>query len=102
MGKLGYSREKIKHVQECIYSHRGSKKIPRKSIEAKIVASADAMSHFDNLAGLFRIAFAVYDFSTSEARKWVLEKLGRSWQKLIPEARKMFEDRYVAIKMALA
>jgi len=48
--ELGYDEEKIELVKLCISNHRGSREDDRKSIEEKIIAEADAMSNFENIA----------------------------------------------------
>ena len=49
---LNYSKETIEKVKHCILTHSSDKNYPPKTIEAKIVASADALSHFDNFIAL--------------------------------------------------
>jgi hypothetical protein len=36
-----------------------------------------------------------------KGKKWVLEKLERSWKKIMPEARKIIDKQYKAIKLLL-
>jgi len=36
-----------------------------------------------------------------EGTRWVLNKLERSWNKLIPEAKEIIREKYDAIKLAL-
>ncbi len=40
--RFKYPQEKIEKIKHCIYAHRGSRSIKRKTVEAKCVASADA------------------------------------------------------------
>ena len=60
LSKYNYPKEKIEAVKHCIMSHRASKNIPQETIEAKIIASADSMAHFDNVRSLLYLAFAVH------------------------------------------
>ncbi|MFC1686362.1 HD domain-containing protein [Patescibacteria group bacterium] len=99
--KYNYPQEKIEKVKHCILTHRGSKKIKRETIEAEIVASADAMAHFDNIPALMKVAFQVKEMDTDEGAKWVLDKIERSWKKLMPEAKEMMKEKYEAIKIVL-
>jgi uncharacterized protein len=99
--KHRYPENKIKKVKHCIISHRASKQIPRESIEAKIVASADALAHFDKVNSLLYFVFIHQKMNIDEGTKWVLAKLERSWKKLIPEAKEMVREKYKAIKIAL-
>ncbi|TES95950.1 HD domain-containing protein [Patescibacteria group bacterium] len=96
-----YPPEKIEKVKHCIFAHRGSKKIKRETIESEIVASADSMSHFDNIPALLELAYTVKKMKTDEGAEWVLNKIERSWKKLMPEAKKMMRKKYEAIKMVL-
>jgi len=99
--KLNYPPEKIEKIKHCIFAHRSSKSIPRETIEAKIIATADAMSHFDEIPSLFESAFIRFKMSPKEGKKWLSAKLERDWKKLIPEARKLVKDKYEAIRLIL-
>jgi uncharacterized protein len=50
--ELNYPEEKIELVKKCILNHRGSQQNKRESIEEQIVAEADVLSNFDNIAGM--------------------------------------------------
>jgi len=52
--------------------------LPRKTIEAKIVASADAMSFFDNIHSLLYLAYIRHKMNIDEGVKWVLNKLEKA------------------------
>lgn len=97
----GYSQKIIDEVKHCVESHRGSKNIPPKTTIAKIIANADAMAHFDTVPVFFY--WRCKDSSFEEAFKWVDEKIERDWNKklTLPEAKKMVEDKYKAIKLLL-
>ncbi|MFH1822405.1 MAG: HD domain-containing protein [Patescibacteria group bacterium] len=73
LGKFNYPETKIKHIKECIVSHRGSVKLNKKSIEAKILASVDAMSHITELADMFFLTFGVHKYKTPEGAIWLKE-----------------------------
>ncbi|MDD4901950.1 MAG: HD domain-containing protein [Patescibacteria group bacterium] len=92
---LGLPEAKIRAVKKCIFSHRGSVKIRKQTLEAKIIASADAMSHFYYLPDMFYLAYGVHKFKTDEGAAWLKAKLQRSWDKIVlPEARVMIrKDR---------
>jgi len=100
--RLNYPQEKIEQVKHCIYSHRASKKIERKTVEAKCIASADAMSHFDDIASIFSLAFTKHKMPINEGVPWILNKLERDWQKMTPEAKNIIKDKYKAIKVLLS
>jgi uncharacterized protein len=91
--KLGLPAEKIKAVKECIFSHRGSVRIKNKTLEAKIIASADAMSHFYYIPDMFYLAYGVHKLKTEEGAVWLKAKLQRSWDKIVlPEGREMIKN----------
>ena len=54
--ELQYPAEKIELVKKCILNHRSSQQNGRSSLEEQIIAEADAMSNFDNIAGIFKAA----------------------------------------------
>ncbi len=96
-----YPQEKIEAVKHCINAHRGSQGIPRKTIEAECVADADALSHFDNVPSLFRLAMVTMNMEEEEARAFVLGKLKRSHNKLTPTAKKLITKKYEAALVLL-
>ncbi len=80
---LDYPIDKIEQIKHCIYAHRGSKDIPRETIEAKIIASADAMSHFADISGLFHLVFIVNgETDHDKGKEFVKNKLKRSFDKI--------------------
>ncbi|MGB8780295.1 MAG: HD domain-containing protein [Candidatus Bathyarchaeia archaeon] len=97
--RFKYPQEKIEKVKHCIYSHRGSKAISRETLEAKCVASADAMAHFDRIPALLYFVFVRLGMDIDEGTKWLRDKLNRSWSKLIPEAKEIVRDKYEATKI---
>ncbi|MGD2247768.1 MAG: HD domain-containing protein [Candidatus Methanofastidiosia archaeon] len=97
--KFNYPEDKIQEVTHCILTHRGSKSIPRETLEAHIVASADAMAHFDHVESLFYIAFVKKGMNQDEAISWVVNKLENDWKKLMPEAKEIIHQKYEAVKV---
>jgi len=96
--KLNYPQEKIDQVKHCIKAHRCSKEIPRQTIEAECVASADAMAHITAFPSLLILAWQVHNLPYQEGIDFALGKMERSWNKLIPEAKELVEEQYQAIK----
>ncbi|HUW24000.1 MAG TPA: HD domain-containing protein [Patescibacteria group bacterium] len=94
--------QKIKAIKHCILSHRASKRMAGKTLESAIIASADSIAHFDNVDSLLYLAYVQHKMGIDQGKKWVLAKLERSWQKLIPEGKKLVEKKYQSIKEALA
>lgn len=99
--KYKYSPEKIEIITDAIESHRGSKPGEHKTIESKIVASADAMSHIIDAYELLHYAYTLKKLDPDEGANWVARKIERSWKKMMPEAKEMVKDRYDAIKLIL-
>ena len=92
--ELEMPAEKIQHIKDCILSHRGSVKIEQKTVEAKILASADAMSHITELPDMFYLAYHVHNLGTFEGAKWLQAKLNRSWNKIMPEGKELVQEDY--------
>lgn len=98
--KMEVPEDKIQMISDCIISHRGSVKLKKKTMEAKILASADAMSHFSELADLFYLAYNVHRLETREGVEWLQGKLKRSWAKIMPEGKDMVRKDYqIAMKI---
>ena len=98
MKEFGYPNERIKKVQEIIYSHSCDKEPMPSSLEGKILASADAMSHY---VKDFYLTIAVSDQRNLEDyKKWALTKLEKDYNKKIffPFAKKMIAKRHKIIK----
>ena len=99
--ELNYPEDKIQKIKHCIFSHRGSKDIIRETEEAKIIAEADAMSHFDMIADLFMVAFITERKNRQEGLKSVKQKLINSWNKLSPEGKIIIKPKYDAVMLLL-
>ncbi|MFA5076746.1 MAG: HD domain-containing protein [Patescibacteria group bacterium] len=100
LNQLKYPPTKIKQIEHCILAHRGSLKIARRTLEAKCVADADAMSHFADYKLLFHVAKQFGEIGPA-ANRFVLAKLDRSYNKLTPAARRIIRPRYQKIKSVL-
>lgn len=92
----GYSAEMIKKVQGAILTHACDKKLPA-TLEGKILATADAMTHYVNDFYL-RIA-TTRQRSLKEFKAWALEKLNRDYNKKIffPFAKKEIQERHTIL-----
>jgi len=92
--KFGYPEDKIQKVKACILTHRGSKKSNRETIEQKIMASADAMDHINDIAHMFYQVCKRREFK--DAIKWTFAKLERGWKKIeLPVGRKIVRKKYI-------
>lgn len=81
MKQFQYSKEVIKHVREIILSHSCDTKLKPKSLEGKILASADAMSHYIN--DFYLVIAVTGERNLIDYKKWALEKLDRDYNKKI-------------------
>jgi len=58
------------------------------------------MAHITELADMFFLAYGIHKLNSLDGSKWLKEKLERSWNKIIPEGRKMVKNNYkTAIKI---
>ena len=62
---------------------------------------ADAMSNFENIAGIFMAAFIYEKRNQGEAKVSVREKLQRKWNQLSFEGKEIIKPRYEAIMLLL-
>ncbi len=101
--KYGYPQDKINQVKHIIASHRGSSEVKPETLEAKIIANADAMAHFDVIPWLFKIALGNNGNDVQKSVRWVFDKAERDWNKKItlPEARELVMEKYKALKVVL-
>lgn len=99
---IDYPEDKIQKVKHCIIAHRGSKQIPRETKEAECVASADAMTHFRNISDMFYFVYHDLQELPEKGKQMVMDKLERSYRKMIPEAKRMVNEKYEALKIILS
>lgn len=95
-----YDYDKIKEVEHCILTHSSDEKYMPESKEAKIVASADSLSHFDDFLFIVHSAFKLNE-TMEERKEWILKKYAKAWKKLMPEAQKIAKPKYDAIKLLI-
>lgn len=99
--RLNYPRDNIEKIKHCIIAHRGSVKIKRETIEAECIASADGMSHFDNIVSLLNLALVIRKLDVENARIFAINKLQSFWDKMIPEAREIVKEKYESAMILL-
>ena len=87
---LGLDNKKVKKVVHCVKAHRTSRPPEPRTIEAKIVASADNLSHFSNFDFLVR----------RKGLDWAYAKIKRDLDSdfMLPEALEEAEDILEGIK----
>lgn len=99
LNQYNLPEEKIGKVCKCIERHRNRPGYEPVSIEEKIVASADALSHFYSV--FFLTFFKVHpstDLNTMVDME--KEKIERDWRdvNILPEAGKIAEMRYMTLR----
>ncbi|XOB42498.1 MAG: HD domain-containing protein [Candidatus Nealsonbacteria bacterium] len=101
MKEHGYKESFIEKVKHCILTHRGKKGPRPETIEARIVATADAMVHFDGFLYAFKLFVENHKIFEDILEK-VEQKMMRSWQKItIPQARDIIRDKYEAAMLLI-
>ncbi|MFA5856102.1 MAG: HD domain-containing protein [Candidatus Pacearchaeota archaeon] len=99
LSKLGYDPLRTKLVQECVLRHSTDKRYHPKTIEEKIVVSADSLSHLYNVPRLCKQAYSNNTSSIKDDTEWLINKCENLIAKMeIPEARNMAIKRYEQIK----
>jgi len=99
--ELGYDEDRIEKVKHCIHAHRGSQNISKESVEAQIIADADAMSAFDNIGGQFKATFIYDNMNQTDSRKYVMKKLINSYNKISDDAKKLIKPKFDAVMLLL-
>ncbi len=97
LSELGYPNDRTVRVCDCIANHRtgGS---PR-TIEAKILSVADALSHFRAIPYLMWLrGRRREEFPLS--MEWIWKKIGGDWEKrmTLPEAKALVKKEYEAFR----
>jgi uncharacterized protein len=64
------------------------------SIEEKIVADADAISHFDSIPSLLYLAYVNKNMDIENGANFVKNKLQRSFNKLSQESKEFYTQKY--------
>ena len=103
LSQLNYPEDRKERVKECVLRHRGSKALPRNTIEEECVADADVLAHFDCIPSVFHLAFGKneLDLSIEEGTEFVKKKLERDYNKLSDRTKVELKDRYENIMKVL-
>ena len=99
--KENYPNEKIELIKKCILNHRGSVLKEKNSPEEICLADADAMAHFYSIPSLLSMVYREKNLSIDEGRKFVMEKLERSYNKMSSKGKKLVQKQYVSAKNVL-
>lgn len=80
--KYDFDNKKIKLIETCIKNHRGSTNSRRKTIEEKIISTADAISHIEYPLPLFYTWYGKRKCTIENGAIEIKSKLQRSWNKI--------------------
>lgn len=94
LDQFEYDEQKIILVQKCILSHRGSVVKEKETIEELIISDADAISHFDSVPSLLYLAYVQKNLNIYDGMTFVKNKLNRSYNKLSPESKSLYQNKY--------
>ena len=96
LSKLNYPEDRKQRVKECVLRHRGSKELPRNTIEEQCVADADVIAHFDCIPSLFHLAFGGTEKNMTLEDKKRLKGLQpkRDFNKLSDRTKEELKERY--------
>ncbi len=98
---FGYSNQVINDIRHCVESHRCNGTIKPQTLLAKIIASADALSHLDIIPAMVQAGLKRYDNDVEKAVQWVYSKIERDYhEKLLCEpARILAVNKYSAFRL---
>lgn len=99
--KFNYPEDRKNRVKECVLRHRGSKDLPRNTVEEECVADADVIAHFDCIPCVFRLAYYELKLNVKDGEEYVRKKLERDYYKLSERTRNIIKDRYTNIMKVL-
>lgn len=97
--ELEYDEEKIKIIESSILTHSSDKNYEPKTLEQKILASADALAFFEDFLIFVHGLIHIKKIPETKAKKIIADKVKIGWEKVcsLPEAKKLAEPRYQAI-----
>lgn len=95
---MGCPQETVEEISGCIETHHGAPSVP-KTLPAKILANAHAMSVFDVMPAIFYSTLAMeHDFDKALGK--MQPKIDGEWEKVtLFEAREMAKPKYGAAKL---
>ena len=97
--KYNLDKKEIDKIKNCILRHRNNEQYPARTLEEKIVAVADTLSHFGSI-----FYFTYFKFHPNHSLERMVEddlaKLKREWRdiQILPKAKKLVENEYKTIK----
>lgn len=96
-----YPGDKILTIKNAIGLHAQPLKLGAGSPEAICLSNADAIAQIVNPSYWLFFAFRIMSMNYENGRQWYLNKIKLNWQMLIPEARKVAEQKYLAVAKCL-
>lgn len=100
----GFSDAEAREIIEDIVStHSAKKSNPPRTLDGKILATADAMAHLSNDFFVY-LCWIRRDENYQDYRKWALKKVEKAYQRKLffPEIQHEFEPRYQFLKSLFA
>ena len=88
-----------KKITNCILRHRNSGNYKAETLEEKVVAAADTLSHFRSVFYLIHHKFHP-ESTIAEMKEKQLSKLGRDWEdlNLLPKVQPLAENEFKVLK----
>jgi len=93
LNEYNYPKDKIEKIKRCILNHRGSVLVEKTTKEEICISDADAISHFDQIPGLFSMVYKEMGLSIEDGAKYLKDKLIRSYNKLTDETKELYKEK---------
>lgn len=96
------TEEEVNKIKSCILRHRNTPPYKARTLEERIIATADTLSHYTSIFYFTYFKFFP-DHSLEEMVKNQSEKLKRDWRdlELLPKAKKLVKEEYKVLKKLL-
>ena len=100
---FGFSQNQVDEICYCILVHDATVSSEFKTLEAEIVANADALSQFENFLYMFSIYYSTHGKDIEKTKDWLKNKYERTWQTKLTLniAKERVNDEYETIKKYL-
>ncbi len=90
-----------KNFRKTLKNHRGSINLEKNGLEELCVADADAISHFDSIPSLLYLAYVQKGMTIEDGKKFVKDKLTRSFQKLSIKSKQYYQNKFEKVMEVL-
>lgn len=95
----GYPTERIAAVRQCILTHSAPLKLSQGTAEEVCISNADAVSQVIMPGYWLHYAFSVKQLGYKQGIDWYREKIDAHYAGLVPEARTIAEEAYLAERL---